>query len=88
MNAAERVQRTGQKVRTNKSAGGFQKPLLSMAETAEYLSVGRQSVYDMAAQGKLPVVRPTRGKRTMKVVRSILEEIVARGTLGETLPSR
>jgi excisionase family DNA binding protein len=72
-------------VQTSKGAKRAAKPLLSIAETSEYLGVGRQSLYEMAAQGKLPIVRPRRGKRTMKVVRSILDDLIARGTLGDDL---
>lgn len=67
---------------------GPKRPLLSISETAQYLGIGRQTVYDMAAEGRLPVVRPTRGKRTIKVVRALLDDIVAAGLLGEVLEPR
>ena len=73
---------------TKAASGVATRPLLSISETAQYLGIGRQTVYDMAAEGKLPVVRPTRGKRTMKVVRAILDDIVATGKLGDVLAAR
>ena len=57
---------------------------LTVTETAKLLRIGRQTAYDLAAQGKLPGAR--RLGRRIVVSRRALEDFLAHGS-GSEAPS-
>jgi len=51
---------------------------LTVEEAARYLGIGRQTAYDEARTGGLPIVRMGRGKKRILVVRALLDEMIQR----------
>jgi excisionase family DNA binding protein len=61
---------------------------LSIEEAADYLGIGRQTAYDEAKTGGLPVVRLGRRKKRILVVRALLDEMLLRqGRAAWTTPA-
>jgi excisionase family DNA binding protein len=51
---------------------------LTIEETAQYLGIGRQTAYDEARTGGLPIIRLGRSKKRIVVVRALLDEMILR----------
>lgn len=51
---------------------------LTIEETAKYLGIGRQTAYDEARLGGLPILRLGRSKKRIVVVRALLDEMILR----------
>jgi len=51
---------------------------LTVEETAQYLGIGRQTAYDEARNGGLPIIRLGRSKKRIVVVRALLDEMIIR----------
>ena len=51
---------------------------ITVEEAADYLSIGRQTAYDEANTGGLPVIRLGRKKKRILVVRALLDEMIER----------
>lgn len=51
---------------------------LTVEETAQYLGIGRQTAYDEARTGGLPILRLGRRKKRIVVVRVLLDEMILR----------
>ena len=49
---------------------------LTIEETARYLGIGRQTAYDEARTGGLPILRLGRRKKRIVVVRVLLDEMI------------
>ena len=64
--------------------GRIESPFLTIAETAAYLKVSRQTVRNLIEQGLLPVVRLSPLGR--RILRKKLDEMAADGSLGMLAP--
>ena len=53
-----------------------QRATLTVEETAQYLGIGRQTAYDEARTGGLPILRLGRRKKRIVVVRVLLDEMI------------
>lgn len=68
---------------------------LTIEETAHYLGIGRQTAYDEARTGGLPILRLGRRKKRIVVVRVLLDEMLlkrgreswTRAPIGDACPS-
>jgi excisionase family DNA binding protein len=49
---------------------------LTIEEAARYLGIGRQTAYDEARSGGLPILRLGRHKKRIVVVRALLDEMI------------
>lgn len=46
--------------------------VISMRELSDFLRISRTTAYELVASGRLPAIRPGRGGRAMKVLKSDL----------------
>lgn len=76
VDAASRVQPRKRKQRAKLPIS--ERATLTIEETAQYLGIGRQTAYDEARSGGLPIIRLGRSKKRIVVVRVLLDEMILR----------